>query len=1024
MLPDRRLRFLVLLSIVLIALPSATYAVPPGLPPQPTSEQALLDELARTTQGHVHVAYHAATGKLRFIGTAKDYPVEHPPGLAAAASSSEVALAYLDRYGPLFGLDSARRDLHAYRVTTLGDGRHVLRFQQQYQGLPVIAGQLNVQLTKNQALLAITGEVLPVTNLDPVPAVSADQAAASARALVATRYALRASDLTLSQPELALYNPLLLGAPGPHVTSLVWRIEVRAAPTQPIRELVLVSAADGAILLHFNQIATAKERYVCDDNNQGMLFSCDPGNAVRSEGDPPSAIADVNSAYDYTGQTYDFYQSFFGRDSIDGMGMPLVSLVRACPDPALCPLENASWGGAQMTFGAGFAVNDVTAHELTHGVTEFTSNLFYYAQSGALNESLSDIFGEFVDQLYSTNTPAERWLVGEDLPIDLHRNMRDPALFGDPDRMGSPLYVGLIYDNGGVHSNSGVGNKSAYLMTDGATFNGFTITGLGITKTAHIYYDAATTMLTSGSDYADFATALRQSCASLTGSFEISAADCAEVNKVLLATEMDAAPLSAPAPDVPVCRPGQTVNDLFYDPITPNSSNWVPISISGPNSWQTALNLYATSGLYSMHTPGPGINSDSFVLLVNPVTLPANAYLHFAHSYRFETTRAPVLANDGAVVEYSTDAGASWHDAGPLFTAQGYNGSITSPSSPLFGRTAFTGSSHGYRSSRLNLSSLAGSSALLRFRMATDARGASDGWYIDDVRIYTCEGAGPRSQPTALHLRDLTIVQGAGPSSAVVGLASDAEQLAGSLQVEASGAPADMSLSLANTAGQISAQVACACTLSPGSYPLTLTVTNSAQLTATTVFTVHVVPSGTVVHNPSFEHFGRGWHGASTSYALLTPDLPFCTQALCGDSAAPHAGSDWVLLGGHPGMPDTSSVSQTLTLTESSATLSFYLHIPQHSGNGSSDYLEVLIDSTQVFSVTDSATAYDAAYVPVALDLDQLTPGSHTLLVRSHNAPAPTPVRFSLDDLFVVTRPSPCSSQTLTKQFYLPLVLH
>ena len=107
----------------------------------------------------------------------------------------------------------------------------------------------------------------------------------------------------------------------------------------------------------------------------------------------------MDQAYEYTGDTYDFYKNNFGRDSIDGAGMTLISTVRYCTkDAEACPYKNAFWNGQQIVFGQGFtAADDIVAHELTHGVTDYTAHLFYYMQSGAINESLSDIMGEFVD---------------------------------------------------------------------------------------------------------------------------------------------------------------------------------------------------------------------------------------------------------------------------------------------------------------------------------------------------------------------------------------------------------------------------------------------------------------------------------------------------------------------------------------------------------------------------------------------------------------------------------------------------
>ena len=157
-----------------------------------------------------------------------------------------------------------------------------------------------------------------------------------------------------------------------------------------------------------------------------------------------------------------------GRDSINGGGMPIVSTVHY-REVVGVPYENAFWTSElnQMVYGDGFsAADDVVGHELTHGVTSFESNLFYYYQSGAINESFSDLWGEFIDQGNGagTDTPAVKWQMGEDVPgFGAIRNMQDPTLFGDPDKMSSLNYYEGAGDNGGVHFNSGVNNKAVFL---------------------------------------------------------------------------------------------------------------------------------------------------------------------------------------------------------------------------------------------------------------------------------------------------------------------------------------------------------------------------------------------------------------------------------------------------------------------------------------------------------------------------------------------------------------------------------
>ena len=202
----------------------------------------------------------------------------------------------------------------------------------------------------------------------------------------------------------------------------------------------LIDAADGSVALVYSELKTGKSRVICDlsnvpvDLNVPATYVCDTaaGGPVvaRSEGAAASPVADVNKAYDFLGHTYTFYRNRFGRDSIDGRGLPMRATVRACH--FTCPFENAFWDGSQMVFGPGYAdADDVVGHELTHGVTDHTSQLFYAFQSGAINEALSDIMGEFVDQTNGagTDTAEVKWLIGEDLPAatGVIRDMEDPS---------------------------------------------------------------------------------------------------------------------------------------------------------------------------------------------------------------------------------------------------------------------------------------------------------------------------------------------------------------------------------------------------------------------------------------------------------------------------------------------------------------------------------------------------------------------------------------------------------------------
>lgn len=203
-----------------------------------------------------------------------------------------------------------------------------------------------------------------------------------------------------------------------------------------------------------------------------------PGKLVRKEGDAATGDDAVDTVYDTAGQVYDLYLNEFNRDSLDGLGMKLIQTVHHRRD-----FNNAFWNGTQMAYGDGdgvifstFIERSVIAHEMTHGVVQFSGGLIYQGQSGALNESFADVFGAIVDQYVAGETVDESdWLIGKGiLGPDINgvalRSMKAPgtaysdAVLGqDPQPYHMDFYVATTADNGGVHINSGIPNQAFYL---------------------------------------------------------------------------------------------------------------------------------------------------------------------------------------------------------------------------------------------------------------------------------------------------------------------------------------------------------------------------------------------------------------------------------------------------------------------------------------------------------------------------------------------------------------------------------
>lgn len=227
--------------------------------------------------------------------------------------------------------------------------------------------------------------------------------------------------------------------------------------------------------------------------------------------------------------------------------MTLEAVVRYCPSSTSCPFLNAGWDteSGKMYFGEHFVIDDVLGHELTHGVTSYESNLIYQNESGAINESLSDIFGEFIDQTNGsgTDTTDVKWFIGEDLVPQLSvciaylaeewscapamRNMKDPPAFRAvintwpflwlyPDRYNSDNRWTRSSDNGGVHINCTINDKLCYLLTDGGTFNGRTVTSMGMDLVAALYYECQVSgLLTEAADFFALYYAMEQAAVNL-----------------------------------------------------------------------------------------------------------------------------------------------------------------------------------------------------------------------------------------------------------------------------------------------------------------------------------------------------------------------------------------------------------------------------------------------------------------------------------------------------------------------------
>lgn len=369
----------------------------------------------------------------------------------------------------------------------------------------------------------------------------------------------------------------------------------------------IVSLTDGAVLSSVNLSVDAMDRrvYDCAEDSAGTC------SLKRSEGAVATGLADVDGMYGFLGEIYAFYSTKMQRDSYNNQGASMrafVNLPATLNGEKICP--NARWtlaeGGAenQIQTCPGWATRDIVAHELTHGVVEYTASLDFMNQSGAMNEAIADIFAMGVD--------TEDWQIGEDLSIGAIRNLDDPGqnrTLGStggtgpnpmPDRMFSARYYCGAGDRGGVHLNMSVPTKAFYLMVVGGSFNGCNMTAIGKDKALLVWYQALTKYLSTTSNFRDAYNGVMQGCADLYGA---TSNECTQVKKSLQAVEMDQQPVgeqSGPkclniASQTPACagvvEPSPVITNVACTNVQGDANGDGRITLVDYQSWRNMYKL-------------------------------------------------------------------------------------------------------------------------------------------------------------------------------------------------------------------------------------------------------------------------------------------------------------------------------------------------------------------------------------------------------------------------------------------------
>ena len=626
--------------------------------------------------------------------------------IASKRPAKDVAQQFLGENRALLKLDDPAAEMALLKEEIEPNRRAHVRYQQTYQGVPLYGKQLLVHVDPNRDIYWVQGRYEPTPrNLSVSPSIN--QEAALVAALKDLHFVPR--KMPDSGAELTIYSPT------PGVSVLAYKVTV--APAINERWLYFVDAQNSRVIHRFNAI-----QEIVDDGSspdlsgtnrnfkvwktaQGGFFLTDPNTPLPDAGnyDPIAAMQAGNpqgdtfimdaqngtsdlffvksnsattwdptgvSAVDNTRKVYDYYKSTFGRDGIDAKQGTLIAAIHVGQ-----ALDNAFWNGQLMAYGDGGKLFkplagclDVAGHEMTHGVTERTAGLLYQNQSGALNESLSDIFGSMVER--------QNWLLGENctkVAPGYLRNMENPALGLSPQPTKMSEYRNLPtdkdHDNGGVHVNSGIPNRAAFLIAEGLSKEGLG-TSIGRAHTEQIFYRALTTYLTQSSQFLDARRATIQAAKDLFPGDEVAVAKAWDAVEVTDGSNAPPAP-PPPSPTDPIAGGDLMIYlsevdrvidqsqglDVFIQRINRPFTGYQSVNDLGPFSLVRAAHTRAAavtvkepSGIVDTTILYVGADHDVHFIVVDPTTL---AVLNRA-SVGASTFSSIAVSKDGNKIAFTT----------------------------------------------------------------------------------------------------------------------------------------------------------------------------------------------------------------------------------------------------------------------------------------------------------------------------------------------------------------------------------
>jgi len=364
----------------------------------------LVSQIRDGAQGSVTAQTFRATGASSMLRASVNgdlLPTVAGDSKAAAAAKTD---AFLSKYGAAFGAGAG--ELTRSEIASDGLGGWTSSYTQSYQGVPVFASRIKAHVNADGALTAVSGYAAPDIDLSTSPRLSQDAAADQAVAMVKQSPALarnggtaKAQDLKVVGNTLMIYRTgVTKGESGDN--RLAWVSEVRDG--HAVREQVIVDAQTGKVLNRWSMLDNALDRRLYETSYN----PASPATNLRyTEGDPIPGTLNPDQADEVvtSGESYWFFKDVFDRDSYDGNGATRITVNN---DPTIaCP--NANWNGITTNYCTGVSSDDVVAHEWGHAYTEYTSGLIYQWQSGALNESYSDVWGETLDLINNRDDEGE-----------------------------------------------------------------------------------------------------------------------------------------------------------------------------------------------------------------------------------------------------------------------------------------------------------------------------------------------------------------------------------------------------------------------------------------------------------------------------------------------------------------------------------------------------------------------------------------------------------------------------------------